>query len=458
MSAASPTGPLLAFCGRVLSIFSVSLYAGASPYKGGYKAVLFLLKKEACRIQGKILFMRLNKICVLSAFACSLLTVPGWSAPVDLSESDSEPVPCLMASTGWKGVREQKAGQPVEVASNQVTGNVADIRLASQWMAAAYQIPARVPEEMLLAGHSYGDVLVALNLMDYGASLNQVLEARRSKRWPAVADEVGIGVGELPDVIQAVMVKRYSEAQPQPLRFYPDVRSGLSERLRLPHGAPTIPDYVAVVQFRLSPEEVQNVRQVLAHPNEATPEMLLKPAGRSLVVADWLIAATLAKYNPNPLETMLMMRTGEVVEWGDIASTFSIDPRIFVSGPLAPIYAVLTRTYDNVVVPTLQRPYYPESADDIYNLSKIDGEQREALRWLMSLYYKENTAERDLLASQGYSLRDEALCLAISRLAALDVETVVKHHNEGRSWAQLVSEYQLDLTGEEIFKTVCGVS
>ncbi|MDO5297019.1 MAG: hypothetical protein Q4F00_10415 [bacterium] len=402
--------------------------------------------------------MRLKNICVLSVFACSLLISPSWARPVDAFGEVPESEPFMLASADSRALRANKEKKALGVAPHEVAGNVADIRMASQWMAAAYQIPARVPEEMLLAGHSYGDVLVALNLMDYGASLNQVLEKRRYKRWPDVAESVGIGVSELPGVIQAVMVKKYSDEQPQPLRFYPDVRSGLSERLRLPFAAPTIPDSVAVVQFRLSPEEVQDVRQVLAHPNEATPEMLLKSAGRSLVVADWLIAATLAKYNPNPLETMLMMRTGEVVEWGDIASTFSIDPRIFVTGSLAPAYAVLTGTYQNAVVPSLKRPYYPENASDIYDLSKIEGEQREALRWLMSLYYKENTAERDLLSAQGYNLRDEALCLAISRLAQLDVQEVIRRHSEGRSWAQMVSDYSLDLTGEDIFKAVCGIS
>ena len=402
--------------------------------------------------------MRLKNICVLSVCACSLLSVPGWSNPAEFDESQAAPAPCLLASADSRAIKAKKDHKSLGVAPNEVTGNVADIRLAAQWMAAAYQIPARVPEEMLLAGHSYGDVLIALSLMDYGASLNNVLEQRSSKRWPAVAEAVGVGFSELPRVIQVAMVKKYGEEQPPLLRFYPDVRSGLSERLKLPYAAPTIPDSVAVVQFRLSDDEVQDVRRVLAHPNEATPDMLLKPAGRSLVVADWLIAATLAKYNPNPLETMLMMRTGEVVEWGDIASTFSVDPRIFVTGSLAPVYAVLTGTYRDAVVPSLQRPYYPEQASDIYSLSKISGEQREALRWLMSLYYKENTAERDLLTAQGYTLRDEALCLAISRLALLDIQEVIQRHNEGRSWAQLVKDYNLDLTGEDIFKAVCGVS
>ncbi|MBQ7568700.1 hypothetical protein IJT17_07850 [bacterium] len=399
----------------------------------------------------------MKKICLLSVFVCSMLPLPSMAEPLSPAASLGAPFLLSYSSPDGQAVKAKKDKINLGVAPDQIAGNVADIRLASQWIASAYQIPARVPEEMLLAGHSYGDTLVALSLMDYGASLNDVLEKRASMRWPNVADAVGIGVDELPSVIQAIMVKKYGEQQPETLRFYPDVRSGLSERLSLPSAAPTIPDSVAVVQFRLNKHEVEDVRRVLAHPNDATPEMLLKSAGRSLVVADWLIAAVLSKYNPNPLETMLMMRTGEVVEWGDIASTFSIDPRIFVSGPLAPVYAVLTGTYHNTVVPSLKRPYYPNSASDIYSLSKLSGEQRDALRWLMSLYYKENTAERDLIVSKGYSLRDEAMCLAISRLAMTDVATVLQAHEAGASWASLAGSYSLDLTGEEVFKAVCGL-
>ena len=75
----------------------------------------------------------------------------------------------------------------------------------------------------------------------------------------------------------------------------------------------------------------------------------------------------------------------------------------------------------------------------------------------MSLYYKENTAERDLIVSKGYSLRDEAMCLAISRLAMTDVATVLQAHEAGASWASLAGSYSLDLTGEEVFKAVCGL-
>lgn len=404
--------------------------------------------------------MRLTKkVSVLSVLACSLLAAPGWANPAGADVAGAEVLPRLplLASADSEAIAAKKDEKTIGVPPAQVTGNVADLRLASQWMAAAYRIPARVPEEMLLAGHSYGDVLVALALMDYGASLNELLEQRQDKRWPAVAEAVGVGVNDLPAVIKAVMVRKYSDVKPPLLRFFPDVRSGLSERLRIPSCSPAIPDSVAVVQFRMTEDDVRNVRAVLAHPNDATPEMLMKPAGRSLVAADWLIAATLTKYNPNPLETLLMMRTGEVVEWGDIASTFSIDPRVFTSGPLAPIYGVLTGTYVNTVVPSLARPYYPSAVSDLYNLDTLRDEQREALRWLMSLYYRENSAEKQLLTQQGFGLRDEAMCLAVSRLSLQPLETIIQEHIAGVSWASMVTKYGLDLTGEDVFKAVVGL-
>ena len=390
--------------------------------------------------------MRLRYLPLLTVFASCLLAAPVGAQPCFDPLLPQLSAPKLLAAHHEK--------EPTTYKPNEVRGNVADLRLASKWIADAYQIPARVPEEMLLAGHSYADVLVALALMDYGASLNEVLEQRLTQRWPAVATSVGIGPSELPRVIQNVMVHKYTNATPKLLRFYPDVRSGLSKRLCLPSCSPSIPDQVAVDQFHLSEDDIAHIRAVLAHPNDTTAEALRQDAGKSLKAADWLIAATLAKYNPNPLENFLMVRTGEVVEWGDVASTFSIDPRIFVSGPLAPIYAVLTHADSNVIVPSLARAEYPKQISDIYSLDNLEDEQRLALRWLMSLYYKENTAERDLLQSAGYNLRDEAMCLAIARLARIDVEAVIKAHVDGSSWKSLIESYNLDMTGQEVFLAV----
>ncbi len=392
--------------------------------------------------------MHVKSISLMSVLACSLWAMPVLAEPVAQDAGFCAPSqPCLLA-------RADKDDKAKEVTPDKVTGTVAEMRLASEWIGKAYQIPARVPEELMLAGHSYADILVALALMDYGASLNRVLELRQHKRWADVANEVGIGEKELPAVIQAIMAKKYGTRQPQLVRFFPDVRSGMSERMHLPSFSPTIPDAVAVDQFRLNRKEVEQVRQVMSNPEAATPEMLLKSAGRSLVVADWVIAATLAKYNPNPLEIMLMVRTGEVVEWGDIATMFNIDPRIFTSGPLAPVYAVLSGTYKTACVPSLARPTYPKDGCEDMSLVALKDEQREALRWLMSLYYKENTAENELLRQQGMNLRDEAMCLAISRLANLDLQTVLDDRNSCSSWSSLCKRYQIDMTGEDNLKAV----
>ena len=326
-----------------------------------------------------------------------------------------------------------------------------DLRMASRWLGAAFRIPSRVPEEMFYAGHTYADVVIALNLMDQGASLNEVLEQREHMRWKDVVEAVNVPVGKLPRIVRRMIRNDQYGLAPAAIRFVPDVRSSLSDRLRLPRFAATIPDRVSVERFRLNKDEVANVRLVFDHMEDLTPEMLRLPAGRSLTTADWVIAATLAKYQPFPIETLLATRTGEVVEWGDVAGMFGTDPVIFVSGPLAPIYAVLSGVGDNCIIPTLKRPSYPAGVDQRYCFDDLSDTELDALRWLMGMYYRENANEYDLIKARHLPLAEQAMVLSVARMAFVPVREVLDLLSSNLPWDSIVAKYRLDLTGEDVF-------
>lgn len=336
------------------------------------------------------------------------------------------------------------------VAQDQSVQALNEMRLVSRWFASAYDIPARVPEEMFLAGYTYSDAIVALSLMDAGASLNEVLEKRRNNRWDEVAKLVGIEPSSLPKPVIKVMNTQNGNRPLEYVHFTPDVRSGLASRLHLPSFSPTVPDPVAVERFRLSKNDIANIRKALENVNDLDEATLRLPAGRSLKVGDWVIAGVLSKYKPFPIDTILSVRTGEVVEWGDVAAMFSVDPSIFVEGPLAPIYGALVEGENYATLSSLRRSSYPDTLNNIYALNNVEGAELQALGWLMSLYYKETEEERALLNSYGLSFADQALALAVARMAFVDVSEIANRIRHGANWQYLIDYYKLDMTGQDV--------
>ncbi len=327
----------------------------------------------------------------------------------------------------------------------------ADLRLASQWLAYAYQIPARVPQEMLLAGYGYSDTLVALALVGQGASLNEVLELRQTRLWPAVAREVEVDPQKLPPTIQDLLSYGLDTDAPKALHFLPDVRPGLAERLRLPAFSPTIPDPVAVDRFRLRREEVANIRKVLHDPNDVPEEWLRLPAGRSLTTADWLIAATIAKFKPFPLETLLETRVGEVLEWGDVASAFGMSPKVLTEGPLAAVYPIVSGLPPNTVLPAHRRADYPWQVPLRYDLDLLAFSERNALRPLLAWAYQETDAERALLdaVQPPMDMGEQAIALALARNGRLDLSVILDRHQAGEDWSAVVTRFSIDMTGQD---------
>ena len=366
--------------------------------------------------------------------------------------------PCVSAEASY-GVKKYDRASKAKKAPNSAKKNIAqdqsvqalnEMRLVSRWFAAAYDIPARVPEEMFLAGYTYSDAIVALSLMDAGASLNEVLEQRRNHRWDEVAASVGIEPSSLPKPVIKVMNTQNGNRPLEYVHFTPDVRSGLASRLHLPSFSPTVPDPVAVERFRLSKSDIANIRKALENVNDLDEATLRLPAGRSLKVGDWVIAGVLSKYKPFPIDTILSVRTGEVVEWGDVAAMFSVDPSIFVEGPLAPIYGALVEGENYATLSSLRRSSYPDALNNIYALNNVEGAELQALGWLMSLYYKETDEERALLNSYGLSFADQALSLAVARMAFADVNEIANRIRHGANWQYLIDYYKLDMTGQDV--------
>ncbi|MGM9998942.1 MAG: hypothetical protein ACI38Q_06075 [Candidatus Bruticola sp.] len=389
-------------------------------------------------------------VAAVASLSISLLA-PVWAEPYSGPE-----VGCLAAAGKVKKYdRSSKSRQkPQKVQKSELEAQsaqaLAEMRLAARWFASAYDIPARVPEEMFLAGYTYSDAVAALSLMDAGASLNEVLEKRRTNRWDEVARLVGIDPASLPKPVIRVMNTQSGTKTPEYLHFTPDVRSGLAGRLHLPAFSATVPDPVSIARFQLSKGDIANIRKALENVNDLDEDTLRLPAGRSLKVGDWVIAGVLSKYKPFPIDTILAVRTGEVVEWGDVAAMFSIDSRIFVDGPLAPIYAALTEGENYATLSSLRRSGYPDTLDKRYEFSSLEGAELQALGWLMSLYYKETDQERNLLNSLGLSFSDQALSLAVARMAFVDVSEVAGRVRRDAGWMYLINYYKLDMTGQEV--------
>ena len=83
-------------------------------------------------------------------------------------------------------------------------------------------------------------------------------------------------------------------------------------------------------------------------------------------------------------------------------------------------------------------------------LNNVEGAELQALGWLMSLYYKETEEERALLNSYGLSFADQALALAVARMAFVDVSEIANRIRHGANWQYLIDYYKLDMTGQDV--------
>lgn len=383
----------------------------------------------------------------VSLAAGMLFSASAWSAPSQKNDDAYGPAPKGQVKS--YDFEKENDGKDKGKQSGSAQA-MADARLASLWFAEAYDIPARVTEEMFMAGYTYADTVAALSLMNLGASLNETLELRRTRRWDDVGKVLGIEPEALPkpvrDLLNVQRVNRCGEY----VHFLPDVRPGLRSRTKMPSFSPAIPDPVCIGRFRMSEEEVRNVRQAMENSENLTVEMLNKPAGRSLKVADWIIAGTLAKYKPFTVMTFLEVRVGEVVEWSDVAAMFSVDPQIFIDGPLAPIYATMIKGENYATISTLRRESYPEVLPERWEFDRLDGAELQALGWLMSLYYNETDSEREFLNETGMNFIDQVLTLALARMANVDVEEVSKTAKRNLDWSDIYARYCVDLTGQDV--------
>ncbi|HXE73822.1 MAG TPA: hypothetical protein VNO81_14260 [Candidatus Nitrosotenuis sp.] len=325
----------------------------------------------------------------------------------------------------------------------------ADLRLASEWIAFAYRIPPRVPQEMLLAGHPYGDTLMALALMADGASLNRVLQLRARHRWDQVAVATEIDPLGLPQVVRGLIRFGRNDPAPPVLRFLPDVRAGLATRLKLPDFSPTLPSEAQRDRFRLNDGEVENIRKVLADPTGVPDDWLLLPAGRDLKTGDWVIAGTIAHLRPQPMDSLLEARRGQTMGWSDLVLAMAVSPDILTQGQLASIYPVLTGVPPDTILAGRRRQKFPDRVGLTWDLGRLSQVELGALRPLMSFTYGETAAEKALLEEQGFDLGEEAIALALARMAERPLATLLDDHRQGLPWSEVVRKYALDMTGQE---------
>ena len=118
-------------------------------------------------------------------------------------------------------------------------------------------------------------------------------------------------------------------------------------------------------------------------------------------------------------------------------------------GPV-PAYAVLTKTDEDVALPGLVKTDYPEGIPAEYALDHVSADEATALRWIMSMYYKEDTNERDLLQARNMSIVDQGIALALARMSRKELSEVLAKKDSGFSWGEIVLDYELDMTGEEV--------
>lgn len=329
---------------------------------------------------------------------------------------------------------------------------VVDMRFACEWLADSYEIPARVPQEMFLAGYSYSDAIIALALMHKGASLNELLELRRQMRWLEVAERVEIDPMTLPIPVRSLLQLGVTFYKPKLLHYLPDVYSGLKRDLTINAFPPTVPTQTQVIRFRLDDEEIKHIRRALDDPFGCPEEILTDTAGKgALVVGDWVIAGVLAHHRPLTMDSILAARGGQQLAWSEICMAFGMRPDVLTRGPLTGVYPLLTGFTKGTVLCARKRKKFPEEMPLRYEHFRLTVDEKVAIRPLMLRAYKATPSEDLMLSKTNWLLAEQAICLQIARMSQLDLAQIMQYKSQGLSWEQIPAKLQLDLTGEDAF-------
>lgn len=328
-----------------------------------------------------------------------------------------------------------------------------DMRFACEWLADSYEIPARVPQEMLLAGYSYSDAMIALALMHKGASLNELLELRRQMRWPEIAERVEIDANTLPVAVRNLLQLGVTFHRPKLLHYLPDVYSGLKRDLTINAFPPTVPTATQVERFKLDDDEVRNIRRALDDPFGVPEELLRETAGKgALLVGDWVMAGVLCHHKPLPMESVLGARGGQQLSWSEICLAYGFRPDVLTRGPLTGIYPVINGATPGTVLCARKRKKFPVEMPLRYELFRLTVDEKMAVRPLMLRAYKATPSEDQALLNSNYQLAEQGLALQLARMSQLDLSQIMAYRSSGLTWEQIPAKLQLDLTGEDAFK------
>ena len=335
---------------------------------------------------------------------------------------------------------------------------VADLKLASEWMATSYEIPVRVPEELLLAGNTYADTLIALSMMAKGASLNELVESRPYHRWEQIARKVELDPQALPDPIRVLLPHGPEQSKAEVLHFLPDVYVGQVHDLSLNAFTPTMPDQDLVERYKLNHYELANIRRALDDPLGVPEELLLETGGRGgLVVGDWVVAGVLTHHKPLEISTVLSARQGQRLSWAEACMAFGMRSDVLTRGPLSAIYPVIAGMHHGTVLCGRRRQKFPEVLSLDYDLLHLNPDEVNALYPLLVRCYRLTLEEQAVLAQNSSELAEKGLMAALSRLARVDLVAILDLRRIGNSYRDIVSRYALDLTGQDGVKAVIDV-
>lgn len=367
----------------------------------------------------------------------------------------------LLAGLSIPALAQSEGGVPsVDMTHRQRLAAV-DSRFAATWIAGSYDVPERVPQELLYNGYSYAETLIAMAYMGEGLSLNEVLEQRRLRggaRWAEVAQTLGLDTGRLAQPIaQLLWFGRNARPAGPVVHFLPDPRPGISRELVIPAFEPTVPDPEAQRRFRLNKKEIENIRRVLDDPLGVPEKDLLLPAGKGLETGDWVMAGAISYFKPFPMESLLAARLGEDLPWTEVTMAFGLRPDVLTQGPLSGVYPVVSGKSANTVLIARKREVFPEKLPLHYDLERLTPGEKRALEPLMHHFYKSTEAERVLLAERNLEFAEQGLALALARLSQLDLDIILNDHAQLGGWPLLVTKYAIDLTGHPEIQEMMAV-
>lgn len=363
----------------------------------------------------------------------------------------------LLIQASFDAKAERSETQEELLTHKEVLQNWQDQWLLADILSQGYHVPKAAFIELLQKGYQPREILILLEISARGgkfATFNRIMDhhyAGPELTWLQTIHHFNLHLSDFPDEVQELILQDPHPLRPSPPKVHsiPDIRPGILHDLKKYAYSPTLPSNTLVRRFSVPKKERANLYEVLKNPLAASPEMLLKHAGKELRAGDWVMATILATHKPFPVENILVTRQGYGLSWSEIVISMGFQSDILTQGAFSGIYPILTGVSpDTILIArapkklTSYQPFHP------YGRHLLSVQETEALIPIIANVYRATPEQKSWLRQNtSLDLFDKTTALYLSGNSKASTKQLEQAFQRTRDWAKVLQQFQIDPQG-----------